>query len=281
MSKPQTEPTTAQTPYEDILATQVRKGLRELERSTDGLFLSSLSAGLDIGFGPLAMIVLLSLAGDMLGEVLTELLLANLYSIGFIFVVLGRSELFTEHTATAVFPILDGRASLADLGRLWGIVFVGNAIGAAIFAAAAVFATPTDLIDPAAFTELAMTYTTQEPLVLLVGAVLAGWLMGLVSWLVAAAQDTMGRVFFVWLCTAVIAFAHFPHSIAGTVEVLMGMFASPAISLLDYGRFLVVATVGNAIGGTVFIALLRYSHVMRSEKEFDPVDTEDWIKQDD
>jgi formate/nitrite transporter FocA (FNT family) len=280
MSRPRTEPTTAQTPYRDILAIQVEKGLRELDRSTDGLLLSSLAAGLDIGFGPLAMIVLLSLGGDMLGEVATDLLLANLYSIGFIFVIIGRSELFTEHTATAVFPILDGQASLTDLGRLWGIVFVGNLIGATIFAAVAVFATPSDLIQTAAFTELAMTYLSQESLVLFVGAVLAGWLMGLVTWLVAAAQDTMGRVFFVWLCTAVIAFAHFPHSIAGTVEILMGLFANPAISLLDFGRFLLLATVGNAIGGTVFIALLRYSHVMRSGRESDPTDTEDWVKQD-
>lgn len=280
MSKPHTKPTTEQTAYEDILATQVKKGIRELERPTDGLFLSALSAGLDIGFGPLTMVVLLSLASGMLGDVLTELLLANLYSIGFIFVVLGRSELFTEHTATAVFPILDGRASFVDLGRLWGIVFVGNVIGATIFAAAAVFATPTDLIDPAAFSEIAITYTTQEPLVLLVGSILAGWLMGLVSWLVAAAQDTMGRVFFVWLCTAAIAFAHFPHSVAGTVEVLMGMFASPAISIFDYGRFLVLATIGNAIGGTVFIALLRYSHVIRSDEGYNSTDVDDWIKQD-
>lgn len=280
MSRPRTEPTTAQTPYKDILAIQVEKGLRELNRSTDGLLLSSLSAGLDIGFGPLAMIVLLSLGGDMLGEVATDLLLANLYSIGFIFVIIGRSELFTEHTATAVFPILDGRASLADLGRLWGIVFVGNLIGATIFAAVAVFATPSDLIQTAAFTELAMTYLSQESLVLFVGAVLAGWLMGLVTWLVAAAQDTMGRVFFVWLCTAVIAFAHFPHSIAGTVEILMGLFANPAISLLDFGRFLLLATIGNAIGGTVFIALLRYSHVVRSGREPDHADMEDWVKQD-
>lgn len=267
MSESRTEPTRQQTSYEEITHNQIERGETELERPTDGLFLSAISAGLDIGFGPLAMVIFLSLIGASFGHFLTEFILANFYSIGFIFVVLGRSELFTEHTATAVFPVLDGRKSLTDLGRLWAIVFVGNVIGAAIFAGAIVFATPTNLINSTAFAKLAATYTTRGSLVLLVGAVFAGWLMGLVSWLVAAAQSTMGRVFFVWLCTALIAFAHFPHSIAGTVEVLMGTFASPAITLVEYGRFLLIATVGNAIGGTVFIALLRYSHVVRSNDD--------------
>jgi formate/nitrite transporter FocA (FNT family) len=273
MSESRTEPTRQQTSYEEITRTQIERGETELERPTGGLLLSALSAGLDIGFGPLAMVIFLSLIDGSFGHFATEFILANLYSIGFIFVVMGRSELFTEHTATAVFPVLAGRASLTGLGRLWGFVFVGNVIGAAIFAGGVVFTMPTDLIHAEAFTELAATYTTQEPLVLLVGAVFAGWLMGLVTWLVAAAQDTMGRVFFVWLCTAVIAFAQFPHSIAGTVEVLMGTFASPAITLAEFGRFLLIATVGNAIGGTVFIALLRYSHVVRNNN--DSADTAD------
>lgn len=264
MSELDTGPTSQQTPYEDILAVQVKRGMEEIDRQAGGLILSSVSAGLDIGFGPFAMVIFLSLVGPGFGEFFTEFMLANLYSIGFIFVVLGRSELFTEHTATAVFPVLAGRASLSDLGRLWVLVFVGNIIGATIFAAAVVFVTPTGQIHSAAFAELAMAYTTRGSLVLLVGGVFAGWLMGLVTWLVSAAQGTMGRIFFVWLCTAVIAFGQLPHAIAGTVEVMMGVFASPTISLLDYGRFLLLATVGNAVGGTVFIALLRYGHIIRS-----------------
>lgn len=267
MSDSRDPPTSEQTPYEEILTTQIQKGLREIERPIDGLFLSSLSAGLDMGFGPLAMVILLSLAGGVFGPGVIELLLANLYTIGFIFIILGRSELFTEHTATAVFPVLDRQASLAALGRLWAVVFVGNVLGAAIFAGAIVVVTPTGLIESQAFQEIAIHYTRRDAVALLVGAVLAGWLMGLISWLVAAAQDTLGRVFFVWLGTAVIGFAQFPHCIAGTVEVLMGTFASPSISVLDYGQFLLLATVGNMVGGTVFIALLRYGHVAAGDSD--------------
>src|SRR6056297_3964939 len=97
---------------EDILDIEIRRGLSELERPTAGLSLSALSAGLDIGFGPLLMAVILTTAGVAgTGELTKQLLLALAYGVGFILVVLGRSELFTEHTALAVLPVLDGKAT--------------------------------------------------------------------------------------------------------------------------------------------------------------------------
>jgi formate/nitrite transporter FocA (FNT family) len=266
--------------YEDILLEQIGRGLSELKRPTSGLALSSFSAGLDVGFGPLAMAIMFTLVGDVYGEPLTRILLANLYSIGFIFVIGGRSELFTEHTATAVFPVLDGRASLANLGRLWGAVYLGNIVGAAVFAIFAVFGTPTGLIEPAAFHELAVVYTGQSSTALFTGAVFAGWLMGLLSWLVASAQDSIGRLAVVWLVTTVIGFAHFPHSVAGTIEVLMGTIVDPAITPLDFGRFLLFATIGNALGGTVFVAVLRYGHVVRGG-EMSAAEIEDEVIRED
>ncbi len=255
--------TSQQTSYEEILDVQIARGKTELNRRSDGLVLSALSAGLDMGFGPLLMAIMLTLVGGVYGDPLTQILLANLYSVGFILVVLGRSELFTEHTALAVFPVLDRQGGLRNLGRLWGLVFLGNVVGAAVFAGFVVsFVTP-HLVDPTAFTQLARAYTTQSTWVMFAGAILAGWLMGLLTWLIAAAQDTPGRIFFVWLITASISFAHFPHCIAGTVEVLMGLLVSPAITPADYGRFLLLSTAGNIIGGIVFVALLRYEHVTR------------------
>ncbi len=101
-----------------ILEEMIEKGRHEINRDADGLFLSSLSAGLDIGFGPLLMGVILTLATTGYGNLGTELLLASAYSVGFIFVILGRSELFTEHTTLAVMPVIDGKSSLKQLGRL-------------------------------------------------------------------------------------------------------------------------------------------------------------------
>ena len=251
---------------EDILDIEIRRGLSELQRPTTGLSLSALSAGLDIGFGPLLMAVLLTTAGVAgAGELTTELLLAVAYGVGFIFVVLGRSELFTEHTTLAVLPVIDGKATVARLVRLWGIVYVANLVGALAFAGLIVTVGPSvDVVSQSALVELARIYTDQPSVGLLGGGVLAGWLMGLLTWLVAGADSTGARLLVVWLIAAAIGIAHLPHCIAGTVEVVAGVLVSPTLSPSALGRFLVLSTVGNLVGGTVFVSLLKYGHVVRS-----------------
>jgi len=252
----------------EILAQEIQEGLEELERSADGLFLSGVSAGLDIGFGPFFMAVLLTLVGGEWGEPLTRIVVANAYAVGFIFVIGGRSELFTEHTARASLPVLDGRASVDELARLWALVYVGNILGGSVFAVSMVYFAPAyGIVESAAFTEIASNLTSHGPGLLLAGGVVAGWLMGLLSWLLTAARESISRIAVVWLVTTGIGLAHLPHSIAGNVEVLAGALASPSISLVQYAGFLGLATVGNAIGGSVFVALLKYGHVVRGGKE--------------
>jgi len=87
--------------------------------------------------------------------------------------------------------------------------------------------------------------------------------MGLLAWLVTAAQDTTARILLVLIVTGTIGLLHLPHSIAGNVECCSGCSSRPAITLTDYAGFLVLATLGNAFGGAVFVALLKYGHVVR------------------
>ncbi len=255
---------TEQKPSRSVLDSLIESGLHEMNRERSGLLLSGLSAGLDIGFGPLLMAVVLTLSAGGFGDLVTELLLASVYSIGFMLVILGRSELFTEHTTLAVIPVLDGQASLRQLGRLWGLVYVGNIVGGAAFTLLAVLLMPgLGVVDTVAFETIALKLVTHDLQWLLVAGMFAGWLMGLLAWLIAAAQETISRLVIIWVVTATIGILHLPHSIAGNVEVLFGLLMSPAVTLADYLAFLVLATIGNALGGGVFVALLKYGHVVR------------------
>jgi formate/nitrite transporter FocA (FNT family) len=253
-----------QKPTRDVLESLIESGLHEINREPSGLLLSGISAGLDIGFGPLLMATILTLSGGGFGDLATELLLASAYSIGFVFVILGRSELFTEHTTLAVVPVLDGQASLRGLLRLWVLVYVGNLVGGFLFTLLAVLLMPgLGVVTPAAFEAIALKLVTHDLGWLFVAGVFAGWLMGLLAWLITAAQETTSRILIIWIVTATIGLLHLPHSIAGNVEVLFGLFISPSISLFDYLAFLSLATVGNLVGGGVFVALLKYGHVVR------------------
>jgi formate/nitrite transporter FocA (FNT family) len=248
----------------NILGSLLESGLHEMNRERSGLLLSGLSAGLDIGFGPLMMAVVLTLSPSGYGDLTTELLLASVYSIGFMFVILGRSELFTEHTTLAVIPVLDRQASLGQLGRLWGLVYVGNLVGGFLFTLLVFLLLPElGVATPESFKTIAFKLVNHSLTWLFVGGVFAGWLMGLLAWLVTAAQETTSRILLVLIVTGTIGLLHLPHSIAGNVEVLFGLFISPEITIIDYVGFLVLATIGNVFGGGVFVALLKYGHVVR------------------
>ncbi|MFP4591099.1 MAG: hypothetical protein ACLFMX_00375 [Halobacteriales archaeon] len=65
------------------------------------------------------------------------------------------------------------------------------------------------------------------------------------------------------MIAATIGILRRPHSIAGNVGVLFGPLASDAITIGDYLRSQLLSTVGNAIGGVIFVALLEYHHVTR------------------
>lgn len=256
-----------QMPTRAVLDSLIESGLHEINREKSGLLLSGFSAGLDIGFGPLLMAVILTLSQTGFGDLTTELLLASAYSVGFLFVILGRSELFTEHTTLAVIPVLDRQASLMQLGRLWGLVYIGNIVGGLMFTFLAVILMPgLGVVSPQAFETIALKLVTHDLHWLLVAGIFAGWLMGLLAWLITAAQGTFGRVALIWIVTGTIGLLHLPHSIAGNVEVLFGLFMSSSISPLDYFSFLVLATIGNACGGAIFVAVLKYGHVIRGAK---------------
>lgn len=250
-----------------ILEQATEDALSQLNRSTSGLALSGLSAGLDIGFSVLMMAVLMTLLTGQVSEVWREILVANMYPLGFMLVILGRSELFTEHTTLAMLPVLRGGTGAKQLLRLWGVVYGANIVGGAIFAfILSRLAGSMGMLESGALVELSARMTDHGWTDILLNATLAGWMMGLLAWLVAAARDTISQIVIIWIITASIGLAGLSHCIVGNVEVLSGMFSSE-FSLGKYLNFLLPTTLGNSIGGAVFVAVIKYSHVSHSGDE--------------
>ena len=106
----------------DIMVEQLEAGLKEHNRSNTGLFLSSISAGLEVGFSILIIGIIYTLFQTEVSTGKLHLMMALVYPIGYIFVIIGRSELFTEHTVLATIPVLNGRASFKSLFSLWVII---------------------------------------------------------------------------------------------------------------------------------------------------------------
>ncbi|MFA0964601.1 formate/nitrite transporter family protein [Roseivirga sp. BDSF3-8] len=254
--------------YTEILDEQLQVAIREHKRSWKGLLLSGTTAGLEIGFSIFLMGIVWTLFHNELSEEVLHLWLALSYPLGFIFVVIGRSELFTEHTNLAVLPVLDKQVSFKSLMVLWSCIFGGNLIGGYIFSFILTEVGPAlGIISPDAFVYLAEKMTAFSSEIILVSAILAGWLMGLLSWLVTSSSDSISRIFVVVLVTAVIGFGNLHHSIVGSIEVFSGMLIGNSISVLDYLQFQLFTTLGNTLGGVFFVAVLKYSHSRYVEKK--------------
>jgi formate/nitrite transporter FocA (FNT family) len=196
--------------------------------------------------------------------------LAGVSAVAFLFVVVGQTELFTAHTTMAILPLLDGRASPTEVARLWSVVYASNLLGCATFVGLiAAVGSPMGIAEPAAFESLADALLGFPWWVVLLSGVVAGWLMGLATWLSAASRDTVGRVVFVLLVTAAIGFGPFHHSILGTTELLSAMVLAGTVSATEFGSVLLFTTLGNVVGGGVFVGVLNYGHVALAGEEQD------------
>ena len=235
----------------------------ELVRPRHNLAISAVAAGLGMGLSGLGVAVLLALLGDGSGA---EAIAFLAYPIGFLVVVIGRQQLFTENTLFPVALVLDQRRMLAATARLWGIVLGANLVGATLFA---LLATRTPALTEPAQAELvrlgaeagrhgfADVFWT---------AVVGGWVIALVAWLVTASTDTVGQVVIVFVLTYLVGIGHFAHSIAGAGEIAAAVLDGD-LSLASALTWESAAVLGNATGGVLIVALFNYGQVHRSEQQ--------------
>ncbi|WP_231758960.1 formate/nitrite transporter family protein [Microbulbifer elongatus] len=252
----------------DILQEQMQESLHEYQRNNRSLFLSSLAAGLEIGFSLFLMAAFYSHFNGPEFEQLMYLLVALSYPIGFILVIIGRSDLFTEHTTLAILPLLSGRERVASLARVWGVIYAGNMVGAFLFSLLFVhYVEVTERLDAGIFAYYGEKLLADIPRGQFVGAIFAGWLMGLLGWMVASAAETISRIVVVALIAFVIGLGGLAHCIAGAVGIFCALLSDESTMRLWEGlRFLGVATLGNTIGGSIFVGMLKYSYVANGPK---------------
>ncbi len=254
---------------DEILDEQIETGMREHKRSNQALFLSSISAGLEVGFSVFLMATIYTLFNEVVHPSILHVLLAIAYPLGFIFVVIGKSELFTEHTTLAVIPVLNRNATIKSLLILWGIVYAGNLFGGYFFGyILSVLPERLNAIDNGAFYGLAKKLIDHPWYIILGSAILAGWLMGLLSWLVTSSQDTLSRIVIIALITSVIGIGGLHHSIVGSIEVFTACLTSIEITWVNYLHVQIWATLGNIIGGVVFVAFVKFSHANLHNKHY-------------
>ncbi|WP_258002292.1 formate/nitrite transporter family protein [Burkholderia sp. WAC0059] len=238
-----------------------QEGETALRRDTLALLWSALAAGLSMGFSFLTQAVLETRMSPPASGAFSLVGAAG-YCVGFVIVVLGRQQLFTESTLTVILPVLthrDARTLLAAL-RLWIIVLCGNLAGTWIFAGILLLPTPfTARLAPALS---ALAQSSLQPAGFAsttLRAVLAGWLIALMVWLLPNARSA--AVLIIAVVTYVVAICELSHVIAGSTEAAYLVLGGGA-GFADYlGRFLAPTLLGNTIGGVALVGLLNHASI--------------------
>ena len=249
------------TPATPVIYEVVRRhGEEEMARPSLSLWWSGVAAGLSISFSLLAQAVIDLRTPD---AVWAPLAIAAGYPVGFLMVVLGRQQLFTESTITMVLPVMAGptRASLGALGRSWSIILAANLAGTLI---AALFCSWTPVLSPEVLE--AMLAVSRHAMdkswaVLFFEAITAGFLMAAMVWLLPGAGSSPFPVIF--LMTYLIAISGSAHIVAGSIEAFLLVVNGQVGAWQAFAGFALPALRGNVVGGTVLFALLSHAQVMR------------------
>jgi formate/nitrite transporter FocA (FNT family) len=235
-----------------------RSGEEELERPMRALWYSGIAAGILISFSVLGEALLRAYLPDADWRYIVE----NAgYTFGFLLVILGRMQLFTENTITTVVPVMirPTRSAFGRTARLWGIVLTANVIGA--FAVAAFFAYGPVLADDVrqAFTDLSYHATGMPAVEGFLRGIPAGVLIAALVWMLPGSEHN--QVAIIVLFTWLIALGDFTHIVAGSVEmaflVVQGLISFPQAA---FGFFIPVL-LGNVVGGTVIFTVLAWAQI--------------------
>jgi formate/nitrite transporter FocA (FNT family) len=231
----------------------------ELKRPSAALFWSGLAAGLSMGFSLVAE----GLLRTYLPDSQWRPLVAKLgYSVGFVIVILGRQQLFTENTLTPVLPLLlrKDAKTLANVLRLWGVVLVANLIGALLIGCAAV---KTSAFEPevrATFVALGHEAMRSGAGTVLTKGIFAGWLIALIIWLLPFAEAA--RLWVIILLTYIVGLGHLSHIIAGASEVFALAWAGEKAWTTTLSGYILPTLIGNIIGGVMLVAALNHAQVV-------------------
>jgi formate/nitrite transporter FocA (FNT family) len=250
----------AQIVYEAIR----REGEEELGRTASALAWSAFAAGLSMGLSFIAEALLMAHVPDAPWK---PLITKFGYAMGFLVVILGRQQLFTENTVTVVLPLLlrKNMMTLVRMLRLWGIVLLSNLVGTYLFA---LVVGKVAVLDPQAqkyLSEIGAAHLGYSFGIGFVRAVFAGWLIALMVWLLPAAETA--RISVIILITYLIGLGGFNHIIAGSTTMFY-LVVTHAISWGTYFvQFFFPALLGNVFGGMALVAALGHAQVVAGKEQ--------------
>ena len=241
-----------------------REGEEELHRPAAALAWSAFAAGLSMGFSFVAQGVLMAHLPD---QPWRPLIAGIGYCVGFLIVILGRQQLFTENTLTVVLPLLLRKdlSTLLRMLRLWGVVLGANLIGTFLFALGVGRIGIFDARTQQFLTEIGSTHIGIGFGTVFGRSIFAGWLIALMVWLLPGAESA--RVSIIIIVTYLVGISGFDHIIAGSTATFFLLVRGTISWATYFVQFFLPTLMGNVIGGLSLVAALGHAQVVGGKED--------------
>lgn len=242
------------------------EGEGELRRPFSALWWSGVAAGISIGF---SFLTEAALSAHLPASEWTPIIAKMGYAVGFLIVILGHQQLFTENVLTAVLPVISRRKPkwLLKMLRLWTTVLAANIIGCIVFAWFFAFIAAVGPGVQNGLANIVHHLMANEPYQMFVKGIGAGWIIAALVWILAATKGTDFLI--ITLLTYLIALFGFTHIVAGTAEVAYGVMTGIVTFDNALFQFFLPTLAGNVFGGTVLFSVLSYAQVREEIFETD------------
>jgi len=243
---------------EEIWVAARDEGDRRLRRSWPALAATGFVGGADIMLGVFALVATSAALTPLAGEPVGHLAGSMVFGIGFVFLIVGRGELFTENFLVPVSAVVAKRAPSRALLRLWGVTFVANYLGILVIA---LMMQKTGVLRPETLEAArvpADTLVGRGPGAALLSGVLAGAVMTLMTWLTHAAEQDISRIVLALLVGFVISLGTMNHAVVSFGETMLAYLAGTTeASLGEIAGTLGLAIAGNLVGGLGLVTVNR------------------------
>ena len=248
---------------QDIFEQVANNARQELGRSSTSLAISGFAGGIFMGLSALGTAIALAMltpAGNEPSGTI-QFIAKMFYPLGFIVVILGRSQLFTENTLYPVALVLAEKRHFWNTMRLWAVVLPFNVLGALAFAS---LASLTHAVSPEivqSLSQLGLDAIHHPATAIFWSGVMGGWIIATVAWLVSGSHSITGSVMVIWLLAFVVGLGNFAHCIAASGDVFATILTGHA-AWVAFPAWFLPAAAGNICGGVGMVTLLEYGQVV-------------------
>jgi formate/nitrite transporter FocA (FNT family) len=252
---------------EEIYELTREEGRRRLERPFLEMAATSIAAGFDIVVGVTVLVLLESQLEHDIGTHAAHVFGAIGFGVGFVFLIVGRGELFTENFLVPLAGLQGKpRNALWKLAELWTVSPIFNIAAGALLAVLVTVHSVLPYGSGKAAIRTAEAIHSNGWLPLFVSAVVAGGLITAMTWFVEGQRSIGVRVIVAWIAGAILALGTLNHAIVVTIEQIYGIRYGASIPwsfvLENFG----VAAAGNMLGGIGLVTVTRFTQARSAGK---------------